>query len=411
MGLYKFRPVPSGRMGTLWTLASIRGAALLEFGCMGHMLYGRVFLERIGVSDACRLYATHIDETDVSLGGTERLSRAVADIAERDRPRVLFLLPSAVPEVIGTDLPALCRELQPDHPDMRLIPFGCGGFDAGQYRAVREALLLLAKTLPVDAEKTARPTFNLIGSCADIFRFQADAAELVRTMEGAFAMTPLCVMTSDTSVAQIERIGGAHINLVFRREGLPAAAQLQQRFGTPYLFARPYGVQGTCEWLEQVSQITGISPDRSFVEGQREEALRLISPALPMFRHIIREHPERGRISAGGHADVVKGIMSFACGELSFSKGVCWCDSPDMADEELPYFTEAQWTQAIGSHGKALLMASGEALDWAGRGTELQIANPDVKWRLNPYEPPFVGFRGAVHLTNLWVNAILKEEF
>lgn len=410
MGLYKFKPPPSGRMGTLWTLASIRDSALLEFGCMGHMLYGCVFLERVGISDTCKLYSTHIDETDISLGGAGRLGRAVADIAGRDRPRVLFLLPSAVPEVIGVDLPALCRELQPDFPDMRLIPFACGGFDIDQHRAVREALLLLAKTLPVDVGMTAQLTFNVIGSCADLFRFQADAAEIVRIMEGAFGMRPLCVMTSDTSVAQIEQMGGAHVNLVLRREGLPAAEYLEKQLGTPYLFARPYGIRGTCEWIGRVSQITGTSPDHSFVDEQREEALRLISPALPIFRHVIREHPERACISAGGHADVIKGILSFACGELSLFKGACWCDSPDMTEEELPYFAEKEWAEVMQSQGKALLMASGEALFWAGRGAELQIANPDVQWRLYPYEPPFIGFRGAVHLVNLWVNAIMKEE-
>lgn len=411
MGLYQFKPIPSGRMGTLWTLASIRDSALLEFGCMGHMNYSRVFLERVGVSNACKLYSTHIDETDIALGGTRRFSSAVADIAQRDKPGILFLLPSAVPEIIGTDLPALCRELQPDFPDMRLLPFGCGGFDVNQHQGIRDALTLLSRTLPADVERTVQPSFNIIGSCADLFRFQADAAEIVRIMEGAFGMEPLCVMTSDTSVAQIERMGGAHINLVIRREGLPAAEHLQKRFGTLYLLARPYGIQGTCEWIGQVSRIMGISPDRSFVEGEREEALRLISPALPMFRHAAREHPENARVAAGGHADVVQGIVSFACGELPLSKGACWCDSPDMADEDLPYYTEKQWTRAVQNEGKSLLMASGEALEWAGRSTELQIANPDVKWRLNPYEPTFVGFHGAVHLVNLWVNAIMEERF
>jgi len=409
MGLHRFKPVPSGRMGTLWTLASIRNAALLEFGCMGHMLYGRVFLNRAGVVDACKLYSTHIDETDISLGGTGRLSRAVADIAQRDKPRVLFLLPSAVPEIIGTDIPALCREMQPDYPDMRLLSFSNVGFDIGQHGGIQETLLQLVKTLPQNVPKTPLPTFNLIGSCADLFRFQADAGEIIRIMEGAFGIKPLCVMTSDTSVEQIEQMGGAHVNLVFRREGVPAAEQLQKRFGTPYLFARPYGIQGTCEWIEQLAQITGITPDCSYVKGQRNEALRLISPALPVFRHV-REQPENRRLSVGGHADVVKGILSFACGELSLPQGRCWCDSPVMADEGIPYFTEEQWTQAVQSQGKGPLMAGGEVLAWAGRGPELQIANPDIIWRLNPYEPPFVGFRGAVHLVSLWINEALRQQ-
>jgi nitrogenase molybdenum-cofactor synthesis protein NifE len=64
MGLHRFKPLPSGRMGILWTLATIRDAALVEFGCMGHMLYSGVTLKRAGVHDACRLYSTHIDETE-----------------------------------------------------------------------------------------------------------------------------------------------------------------------------------------------------------------------------------------------------------------------------------------------------------------------------------------------------------
>lgn len=54
-------------------------------------------------------------------------------------------------------------------------------------------------------------------------------------------------------------------------------------------------------------------------------------------------------------------------------------------------------------------MASGEALKWAKRNIDLQISNPDIKWRLNPYESPFIGFRGAINLVNLWLNGLLDK--
>jgi hypothetical protein len=80
-----------------------------------------------------------------------------------------------------------------------------------------------------------------------------------------------------------------------------------------------------------------------------------------------------------------------------------------MNSEEIPYFSEDKWTQVIQAHQKGYLMASGEALEWAGRGSEMQISNPDTKWRLYPYEPPFVGFRGAINLVNLWINADIED--
>jgi nitrogenase molybdenum-iron protein alpha/beta subunit len=409
MGLHRFKPLPSGRMGILWTLAAIRDAALVEFGCMGHMLYSGVTLKRAGVHNGCKLYSTHIDETDIALGGTERLNHTIDNVVKHDHPRVIFLLPSSIPEVIGTDLPALCAELQPEYPGVRLLPFGYGGFNVTQHRGVQEALLLLAKTLPADVKQTQEPTFNIIGSCADLFRFQADAMELVRIMEGTFGIKPLCVMTSDTSITEIENMGGAHINLVIRREGEPAAKHLQQRFGTPYLLRRPYGIDGTTRWLEQIAQIAGLTPDAAFLKEQREISRQQLASVMPSLRHIIRAHPEESVLSLGAHADVVRGVLSFGCGELSLAKGICWCDCPDMTSEDIPYFSEDQWTQAIQEHKKGYLMASGEALEWAGRNTDLQISNPDTKWRLHPYEPPLVGFRGAVHLVNLWINENIED--
>jgi hypothetical protein len=57
---------------------------------------------------------------------------------------------------------------------------------------MQEALLALVKSLPKDAGRTAQPTFNVIGSCADLFRFQADAREILRIMKGSFGIRPLC---------------------------------------------------------------------------------------------------------------------------------------------------------------------------------------------------------------------------
>lgn len=410
MGIHKFKPPMSGRMGTLWTLAPIRGAALIEYGCMGHMLYGRVFLHRAGVVDGCKLYSTHIDEADISLGDTRRLERSLEEIVRQDRPRVVFLLPSAVPAVIGTDLPALCWELQPRYPDVRLLPFGSGGFDVDGHRGVEETLLLLAQALPVEREKTPRPTFNLIGSCADLFRFHADAQEMIRLMEGAFEMKPLCVMTSDTCVEELEQMGGAHVNLVIRREGERAARHLHSRFRTPYCSGRPYGIQGTQRWLEQVGEALGRAPDAAFLQAEVHRIETQLLPSALMFRHLLRSHPEEAALSAGGHADVVRGIVSFGCGELSLPKGDLWCDCPAMGSEDIPYLPEAQWSSAISARPKGFLMASGEAIAWAGRDRDLQISNPDHRWRLSPYEAPFVGFRGAIHLAGLWLNAALEQD-
>ena len=409
MGLCRFKPLPSGRMGILWTLSTIRDAAIIEFGCMGHMLYSSTTLERTGVYDGARLYSTHIDETDIAFGDTNRLNRTIENVIKEDSPKIIFIIPSSVPEITGIDIHSVCCELQSKYPDVLLLPFEYGGFDIIQHRGIEETLLLLVKKIPVEIERSEITTFNIIGSCADLFRFQADTKEILRIMEGAFNMKPVCIMTSDTDIRDIENMGSAHINLVLRREGLKTAEYLKDKFNTPYILNRPYGVEGTMIWLNEISKILEIPLNNDFITNEKNILFKQFKPAIPSFRHLVRSHPDEAILSLGGHIDVVEGLISFGCNELSLTKGVCWCDSPHMGSEEIPYLEEDEWTEVVKSHKKGYLMTSGEALAWFGHNTELQISNPDIKWRLHPYEPPFLGFRGAINLVNLWINDIKED--
>lgn len=409
MGLHQFKPMPSGRMGTLWTLASIKEAVLVEFGCMGHMLYAKKALKRSGLAQGCEMVSTHIDETDIALGGIARIRNTLKNIAQTKSTKVVFLLPSSVPEIIGTDLMAICEEMAYDYPNLRLLPFGYGGFDVSQHKGIEQTLLLLAKTLPIDCEKTQEATFNIIGSCADLFHFQSDAAELKRIMKNAFGMSPICVMTSDTSVSQLERVGSAHINLVIRREGLQAAKELNRRFGTPYVVGRPYGLEGTLKWIEALAQTLDVMPNQNFIASERKEVSQLMSPAVLTFRHLRDHHPEVCQLSIGAHADVVEGILNYGCDELGLGRGLCWCDCPEMANGHIPYLAERQLMEVLSSNSRALCMTNGEALAWAGKNQALQISNPDDHWRINPYVSPFVGFHGALHIAELLVNEALRE--
>ena len=406
MGLHRFKPMPSGRMGIFWTLSGIKEAAVVEFGCMGHNLYSGADLRRAGIYEGfgSPLYTTYIDETDISLGDTSRLDATIRQVIINDKPKVIFLQPSAVPEVIGTDLFAVANELQSEYPETRLIPIGHGSFAISQHKGVEEALLHLSRVLPLDKKPSDTLTYNIIGSCPDLFRYKADASELMRIMNSAFEMAPCCILSSDASISDIENMGSAHVNLVVRREGIPAAKILHERFGTPYVVGRPYGIKGTSAWIEEISSATSLKPDSAFIKYEEKLALEQIDYAFYTLQGNAWSYPDEATISIGGHADVVGGILNFATKEMPLIKGTCWCDCPEMGSPDIPFYPEKDWIPIVKNHSKGYLMFSGEALKWAGLNTQLQISNPDIGWRIHPYEPPFVGYRGAVHLMNLWVN-------
>ncbi len=294
--------------------------------------------------------------------------------------------------------------------DVPLVPIGHGSFAISQHKGVEAALREIAEVMPRDTERSKEPSFNIIGSCPDLFNFGPDAIETERMLKGAFGMDTNCIFSSDCSVTDLFDLGKAHVNVVIRREGIAAARVLEKKFGTPWVFGRPYGIKGTTKWLEAVGEALGREPDKKFI--QEEEKLLELQMDMP-YRTLETNHwqyPDEAVLTLGGHYDVVKGIAEFASTELPMDLGTMWCDCPEMGDESIPYYTEKEWAPIVKEHEKGYLMFSGEALYWAKKNTQLQIANPDIGWRLHPYGAPFVGYRGAIHLINLWINEyVLKH--
>ena len=408
MGLYKYRPDPSGSMGVLWTLAMLKNAAILEFGAMGHMIDARISLEKAGVVKTAGLYSTHIDDIDVTLGGVERVTDAIDRIVRNKEVKAVFLLPTAVPEIIGTDFGALVSEIAPRYLEADVIHFGFSGLTTEFNRGVQECLLTLVTKLAKDISKDKKRYFNIIGSCADFMRFHGDADELVRIMRGAFGMKPRCVLSSAASIDDIKDIGAARMNLVIRKEGVPAAKYLKERFGAPFLEGRPYGVKGTVEWIDRIADMVGIKPDKTFLNGEFLEAER----NYEMFEKLHRRSKFYGRtalrISASGHSDVVKGIASLA-DELGLARNRFWCNDPNGGSADIPYLSEQEWEAILPELEGDMLMSSGDILALCGRDQNMLLAHPHRLWSISIYDAPFMGFRGISGLLTLWVHEIWKR--
>jgi nitrogenase molybdenum-iron protein alpha/beta subunit len=394
-------------MGVVQTLGGIKNAVMLEYGCMGHALYAAAQQSRAGILDGCKLLSTHIDEADIAMGVSSRIEEALRGIAEEYQPEAVFLTPSAVPQMIGTDIDALCMELQPQFPAIPLIPVNFGGFKTGLNKAVAKTLEKIVQSLCIKQLSVLPNTYNIIGSCLDLFKFKADCREITRLMKNVFGMEPNCVLSSDTDVGTIKRIPSATINLCIRREGKPAADWLCETFGTPSIEGRPYGLEGTTQWLEQIAETTGISADKNFLASERAEIMRYIRDTVFFFGYKAQAAPDAVKLNIGGHPDVVAGLLEYGTNELKLRQGECWSDSPDLTDR-FPYYDEDKRKDVISGGG--ILMASGELLCYAGKNHDLQIANPDLLWRTNPYIPPLIGYRGALFLMEVWLSELSDIE-
>ncbi|SHO47087.1 nitrogenase component 1 [Anaerocolumna xylanovorans] len=398
MGLYKYYPRPSGRMGALWTLATIKGAVVLEFGSMGHMIYARRWLEQAGYSKDCLAFVTHLDEKDIALGITDRIEKALDEILEKYKAEAVFLIPSSVPEVIGTDMEAICEELSYRYEGLPVLYFPCGSFSWDYHKGIETALYELCCKLPEKALKTEELTCNIIGSSIDLHLFEADAREIERLLNGAFGIKVSCVLSTRADVKSIKKLGEAAINLVLRREGIKAGETLKKSFGTPYLYGRPYGIQGTVKWLEQIGELSGLTVNAAFIVDE----IRDCSMVYDNLKHILEFFGERAAFSAGGSIDVVRGLREFAVEELGIKEGLFWCDAKEDEGEGIPYLVEKKVLEELTRVPSGILMARKEYLKEAGKNTEFLTDRGINEWNFNPYVPPYVGFRGVINLCSMW---------
>lgn len=415
MPLYKNMPEPSGRMGLLWTLGTIKDAAILEFGSMGHMLYAEKWMSQTGISDRSKLFTTHLDEKDIALGITKRFENAMKEIAEDKSIKAVFVLPSTVPEMIGIDLEAICLEVQEEYPNLIIVPLGCGNFKATKEKGIEEGLYQLVKAIPqrsiknknfreIESKNRELKTdekkiqdvkiqdvkiqeakieekkieenkirYNIIGSVCDMARFRSDAREIVRILNSAFPMEEICTMTTDTSVSELEGMGLADINIVLRKEGLKAAKEMERNYGIPYFYGSPYGYEGTKQWLTALGQLIEREVNRNFLSEELKEG----EYTLNTCKFLVQFKKERAKIWLEGHEDVVKGISEFAVKEIGFQldKGGIF-----MANEKDIKLSNAQFGIAV------------------ERSLDSTI--------FNKYESPFMGFRGAMKLCSLWNKLI-----
>ncbi|MBP3886575.1 MAG: hypothetical protein J6F30_02810 [Cellulosilyticum sp.] len=113
MEMYKYMPLPSGRRGLLWTLASIQDACILEFGPAGTTHYAVEGIGSLNAAEGAKVYSTHMEEKDVTFGKMDTLEKAIVELDENVAPKYIFVMASSIASIIGADVKATCEALQP----------------------------------------------------------------------------------------------------------------------------------------------------------------------------------------------------------------------------------------------------------------------------------------------------------
>ena len=394
MSLVRFLPTPSDRMGIIWSLLAVQGAIVLEYGPAGTTHYSMGLYGGLGLRFQNRMFTTHMSEDDVVMGDVTRLEDAIVELDESYAPKVIFVVASSVTAVIGTDIKGVCRYMQ-NEVKAKLVAFEQGGFRGDYSIGLAETYKLLVRNLPKKDVAQEAGVYNIIGASAWRYRMASDIWEVKSLLDEALGLSCNACLCCDTSVEELEDIGLAQVNIVLGNEGLAAAKYLQEKFGTPYVYAVPYGYNGTLSFLAQVGEAVGREPD-SMVLLRLQTKEKSLS-RLSLFTMMGNNKPKKAVVK--GDYDLVQGVSAFLeQGGITVLHKMCAHSLKAIAEPAADveaYAEESDWLQVIRGLQDTLILADDVALLQADAdNTKVLISAPFINSAVATHLP-FMGEKGA----------------
>lgn len=402
MELYKYFPKPSDRMGTIWTLSTIEDAYIVEFGPAGTTHFAIEGMMQLNAVSKASVFTTDMDDSDVAFGKTKRLENTILEVDETYNPKVIFVMASSISAIIGTDVESVCFELE-SQVSAKLIPITTGGYNGDYTLGIEKTMDMLAKELVKKSENKKENTFNIIGNNIDTFNFLSDVEEIKNLMKNIFNLDINTTFTAYTSIEEIENASDANFNLVLRGEGIEAAKTIKKSNNIDFYYGRPYGLNGTMNWMKGISEKFELRADESYIKGLMPSIRRSLISYKMMTRDL-----ENKKVALVGELDTVVGLADFieelglVVDKIIVKHSVSNSLKKQVAEkysEKIEYdLNEMEVEKYLSSTEKYLTLGDGATLKLKNKTKlKLQIANPNfVKYNIYPYMP-FMGFNGALH--------------
>ncbi|MGF6907166.1 nitrogenase component 1 [Fusobacterium sp. PH5-44] len=398
MSLCRNYPIPSNRMAVMWSIMPIKDAVVLEYGPAGTTHFGAGFYGSFGINLENSLFTTHISEDDIIMGDVTRLEKAIVEVDESYKPKVIFIVASAVIAVIGTDIKGVCKYMS-DKVNAKLICFDDGGFGGDYTVGLENTYTLLTKEFT--AEKNClkdKTKYNILGASAASYRIRSDVWEIKNLIKDAFEMEVNAVLGLEATIEELKNMRNASINIVMRKEALPAAKYLKEKFDIPYIYQCPFGYKGTLEWLKEISNILAKDISHELVKYIEEKVkdTRSIQMAIRMSRIVPKS-------SIIGDYDTILGFNKF-CEEFGFlvDKKICNHSLKGVnfeSDNIINYKKEKEKLNALKELTKQLVFGDEVSIDMCcNSNTKVCVSFPYPNLSQVATHLPFMGIKGADYL-------------
>ncbi len=186
------------------------------------------------------IYISGLSEMEAIMGDDEKLIHDIVSAASDLHPKFIAIAGTPIPMMIGTDFPAIAEviENQTGISTFAIQTNGMHSYICGAGQALAE----IVKRFTLTGIPKRTKSVNVLGATPLDYSVNSSVDSIKRRLtEAGFQV--LSVWAMGSTLEQMKQAGAAEVNLVVSCTGLPAAKELQKKFGTPYVVGVPMGDQ------------------------------------------------------------------------------------------------------------------------------------------------------------------------
>lgn len=201
------------------------------------------------------VFISGLSEIDALLGDDDKLISDIVSAAKELQPRFITIGGTPIPMMMGTDFPAVARQIE---RETGIMTFGINTDGMHSYiSGISKAFAMLARKVCLEnVEKTPELSVNILGATPLDFSIngtiQAMEDILKEHQIDVHAVWAMHTEGVKDLYQQIQTAGAAHVNVVISSCGLQAAKVLWDRFQIPYVIGTPCGEAFTSKIIEAI---------------------------------------------------------------------------------------------------------------------------------------------------------------
>jgi nitrogenase molybdenum-iron protein NifN len=409
-------------LGASYAFMGLGSCMPVMHGSQGCTSFGLVVLVR-HFKEAIPLQTTAMNEATTIMGGYDNIEKALLNIRQRAKPRIIAICSTGLTETKGDDVDgyiALARQKRPELADTEIVyvstPDYLGAFQDGWAKAVAKVVATVpAPDTPRQPGRIAvLPGAHItpgeieeLRELIDLFGLEAVfVPDVSGSLDGHIPDDWLGTTLGGTSLDDLRTLGAAAHAIAIGEQMRPAAEALQQRCGVPYrLFDRLTGLAATDDFVQHLSQLSG----RPVPPKLRRQRSQLVDAMLDGHFHFGHK-----KVALGAEPDLLWSI-GMTLHEMGAELAVAVTTTHSPVLERLPvaevvigdledFERSAQAASCdlliTHSHGRQAAERLGTPLFRLGIPTFDRIGNAHIN---------FVGYRGTRNLVYAVGNAFIEQ--